>query len=68
MFVFVTIFRPKHGVTGDVRRHNILMFHAASAENRREKSPRVSSLLELSLFHHNVDKIMLKCISAPEGN
>ena len=43
-------------------------FHAASAENWREKSLLVSSLLELSLFHHNVDKIMLNCISAPEGN
>ena len=68
LWMFVTIFCPKHGVTGDVWRHNILTFHAASAENRREKFPRVSSLLELSLFHHNVDKIMLKCISAPEGN
>ena len=64
--MFVTIFCPKHGVTGDVWRHKFLTFHAASAENRREKSPRVSSLLELSLFHHNVDK-MLKCISAPEA-
>ena len=43
-------------------------FHAASSENWREESRRVSSLLEPSLFHHNVDKIMLKCISAPEGN
>ena len=68
LWMFVTIFCPKHGVTGDVWRHNILTFYAASAENRREKSPCVSSLLELSLFHHNVDKIMLKCISAPEGN
>ena len=35
-----------------------------TAKNRREKSPRISSLLELSLFHHiNVDKIMLKCNS-----
>ena len=38
--MFVTIFYPKHGVTGDVWRHNILTFHAASLENRREKSPR----------------------------
>ena len=47
LWMFVTIFYPKHGVTGDVWRHNILTFHAASAENRREKSLRVSSLLEL---------------------
>ena len=47
LWMFVTIFCPKHGVTGDVWRHNILTFHAASAENRREKSLRVSSLLEL---------------------
>ena len=40
-------FCPKHGVTGDVWRHNILTFHAASAENQREKSLPVSSLLEL---------------------
>ena len=47
LWMFVTIFCPKHGVTGDVWRHNILTFHAASTENRREKSLRVSSLLEL---------------------
>ena len=47
LWMFVTIFCPKHGVTGDVWRHNILTFHAASVENRREKSLRVSSLLEL---------------------
>ena len=47
LWMFVTIFYPKHGVTGDVWRHNILTFHAASVENRREKSLRVSSLLEL---------------------
>ena len=47
LWMFVTIFCPKHGVTGDVWRHNILTFHAASAENQQEKSLRVSSLLEL---------------------
>ena len=47
VWMFVTIFCPKHGVTGDVWCHNILTFHVASAENRREKSLRVSSLLEL---------------------
>ena len=47
LWMFVTIFYPKHGVTGDVWRHNILTFHAASVENRWEKSLRVSSLLEL---------------------
>ena len=47
LWMFVTIFYPKHGMTGDVWRHSILTFHAASVENRREKSLRVSSLLEL---------------------
>ena len=47
LWMFVTIFYPKHGVTGDVWRHNILTFHAASVENRREKSLRFSSFLEL---------------------
>ena len=42
LWMFVTIFCPKHGATGDVWCHNILTFHAASAENRREKSQRVS--------------------------
>ena len=50
LWMFVTIFCPKHGVTGDVWRHNILTFHAASAENRREKSPRVSPGSDAELF------------------
>ena len=37
LWMFVTIFCPKHGVTGDVWRHNILTFHTASAENRRDR-------------------------------
>ena len=41
LWMFVTIFCPKHGVTGDVWRHNILTFHTTSAENRQEKSPSV---------------------------
>ena len=47
LWMFVTIFYAKHGVTADVWCHNILTFHPASVENRREKSLRVSSLLEL---------------------
>ena len=42
LWMLVTVFCPKRGVTGDVWRHAILTFHAAFAENRREKSPRVS--------------------------
>ena len=30
--MFVTVFCPKHAVTGDVRRNNIWTFHTASAE------------------------------------
>ena len=47
LWIFVTIFCPKHGVTGDVSHHNILTFHAASVENGQDKSLHVSSLLEL---------------------
>ena len=47
LWMFVTMFYPKHGVTGDVWCHSILTFHEASVENRREKSLRVSSLLEV---------------------
>ena len=32
LWMFVTIFCPKHAVTGHVWRHNILTFHTASAE------------------------------------
>ena len=32
LWMFVTMFCPKHAVTGDVWRHNILTFHTASAE------------------------------------
>ena len=54
LWMFVTILCPKHGVTGDVWHHNILIFHAASIENRREKSLRVSSLLELIYIYYTI--------------
>ena len=38
LWMFVTIFCPKHGVTGNVWRHTILTFHTAFAGNRRKKS------------------------------
>ena len=38
LWMFVTIFCPKHGVTVNVWRHNFLTFRTASAENQQKKS------------------------------
>ena len=33
-----------------------------------QRKVKITLYKKAFLFHHNVDKIMLKCISAPEGN
>ena len=71
LWMFVTILCPKHGVTGDVWHHNILIFHAASIENWREKSLRVSSLLELIyiiILYYLVDVMMKHKSFFVQGN
>ena len=33
-----------------------------------QRKVKITLYKKAFLFHHNVDKLMLKCISAPEGN
>ena len=53
--MFVTIFCPKHAVTDDVWRHNILTFRTASAENRgKSLHALVGSAASGAEIHSNI--------------
>ena len=65
IWMFGTIFYPKHGVTGDVWCHNILTFHEAFVENRYALVPFWSWN---TLQHYLVDVMMKQKSFFEQGN
>ena len=55
LWMFVTVFCPKHGVTGDVWRYTILTFHTAFAENLHALVGFATSGAKNTLQHYLVD-------------